>query len=160
MNKQELIQKLQDIEWEDFEVKEAMREVPKNSWETASAFANTAGGWLIFGVKKTGKNFEVVGVEHPENIERDFLTALRGEKFNNKIPSTAKKYDINGKTVLGFYIPSAEAKAKPVYFNSLSKPPTSVGGGAWGRRPHTYCCPPTKLVVELFHGGEISSFTS
>jgi len=32
MNKQELIEKLQDIEWEDFEVKEAKSEVPKNSW--------------------------------------------------------------------------------------------------------------------------------
>ena len=42
MNKQELIQKLEDIEWEDFEVKEAKSEVPKNSWETVSAFLNTA----------------------------------------------------------------------------------------------------------------------
>lgn len=129
MNKQELIQKLQDIEWEDFEVKEARCEVPKNSWETVSAFANTAGGWLIFGVKKTGKNFAVVGVEHPEKVERDFLTALRGEKFNKKIPATAKKYDINGETVLGFYIPSAEAKAKPVYFNSLKNTFIRTGSG-------------------------------
>ena len=29
MNKQELVQKLSDIEWEDFEVKEAKSEVPK-----------------------------------------------------------------------------------------------------------------------------------
>ena len=34
MNKQELIEKLQDIEWEDFEVKEAKSEVPKSSWES------------------------------------------------------------------------------------------------------------------------------
>ena len=54
MNKQELVQKLGDIEWEDFEVKEAKSEVPKNSWETVSAFSNTAGGWLVFGVKKEG----------------------------------------------------------------------------------------------------------
>ncbi len=43
VNKKELIQKLQDIEWEDFEVKEAKAEVPKSSWETVSAFSNTAG---------------------------------------------------------------------------------------------------------------------
>lgn len=45
MNKQELIERLQDIEWEDFEVKEAKSEIPKNAWETVSAFSNTAGGW-------------------------------------------------------------------------------------------------------------------
>ena len=32
MNKEELIKKLEDIEWEDFEVKEAKSEVPKSSY--------------------------------------------------------------------------------------------------------------------------------
>jgi len=31
MNKSELIEKLEDIEWEDFEVKEAKSEIPKNA---------------------------------------------------------------------------------------------------------------------------------
>ena len=57
MNKEELIKRLEDIEWEDFEVKEAKSEIPKNSWETVSAFSNTAGGGLIFGVKKTGTKY-------------------------------------------------------------------------------------------------------
>ncbi len=51
MNKQELIQKLQDIEWQDFEVKEAKAEIPKNVWETVSAFSNTS-GWLSYYAKK------------------------------------------------------------------------------------------------------------
>jgi len=38
VNKTELLQKLQDIEWDDFEVKEARSEFPKNVWETVSAF--------------------------------------------------------------------------------------------------------------------------
>jgi len=37
MNKEEFIQKIGDIEWEDFEVKEAKSEVPKNSWESVQA---------------------------------------------------------------------------------------------------------------------------
>ena len=82
MFKQELAQKLGDIEWEDFEVKEAKSEVPKNSWETVSAFSNTAGGWLIFGVKKEGKEFQITGVKNPSKIEQEFITALRCEKFN------------------------------------------------------------------------------
>ena len=47
MDKTELIKKLEDIEWQDFEVKEAKLEIPKNAWDTVSAFSNTAGGWLI-----------------------------------------------------------------------------------------------------------------
>ncbi len=78
MNKRELVKKLQDIEWLDFEAKEAKSEVPKNSWETVSAFCNTAGGWLVFGVSKKGKDYEIIGVNSPEKIEQDFLTTLRG----------------------------------------------------------------------------------
>ena len=103
MKKEELIQKLQDIEWEDFEVKEAKSEIPKNSWETVSAFSNTAGGWLVFGVKKEGKNYEIIVVEKPEKIEQDFTTVLRGQKFNHKIIPLSKKYVFDKKVVLAFY---------------------------------------------------------
>ena len=44
-------------------------EVPKSCWETVSAFSNTAGGWLVFGVSQKGKSFEIVGVNHPEKLE-------------------------------------------------------------------------------------------
>ena len=70
MTKDELIARLSDVEWEDFEVKEAKSAVPKNSWETVSSFSNTAGGWLIFGVKKSGKDFNIIGVKNIEKIER------------------------------------------------------------------------------------------
>lgn len=32
------------------EVKSAAKELPKSTWETVSAFANTEGGTLIFGI--------------------------------------------------------------------------------------------------------------
>lgn len=116
MTKQELIEKLEDIEWEDFEVKEAKAAIPKNTWETVSAFSNTVGGWIIFGVKKQGKNFTFMGVSNSEKIEQDFTTVLRGQKFNHKIKVKAKKFKIEGKDILAFYVPLAEKK--PVYFNS------------------------------------------
>jgi len=118
LTKAELIEKLEDIEWEDFEVKEAKDAVPKNSWETVSAFSNTAGGWLVFGVQKKGKSYHVVGISNPEKTEQDFTTTLRGEKFNRKIDVGSKKYDLYGKTVLAFYIPQRFARDKPIYFNS------------------------------------------
>ena len=52
MDQKKLLEKLEELEWEDFEVKEARNSIPKNSFETVSAFANTSGGWLVFGVKQ------------------------------------------------------------------------------------------------------------
>ena len=40
MTKEELLQRLTDIEWDDFEVKEAQNKLPNNVWETVSAFSN------------------------------------------------------------------------------------------------------------------------
>ena len=59
MTKEELIARLKDIEWDDLEVKEAADALPKSVWETVSAFSNTSGGWLVLGVKQTGKKFEI-----------------------------------------------------------------------------------------------------
>lgn len=37
MTKEELVARLRDIEWEDFEVKTAKSDLPKNIWESVSA---------------------------------------------------------------------------------------------------------------------------
>jgi len=118
MTKADLIKKLEDIEWEDFEVKQAKSEVPKSAWETVSAFSNTNGGWLIFGIKEQGKYFEITGLKNAEKIEQDFLTSIRAGKFNVQIVTRQKKYNFDGKIVLAFYI---EVSAqKPIYYNSPS----------------------------------------
>ena len=118
MTKAELIERIAEIEWEDFEVKAAASEIPKNTWETVSAFANTNGGWLILGIVQKGNTFEIAGVKNPEKLEQDFLNTLRSEKFNAKITSQQSILNFDGKSVLCFYIePSAD---KPIYFNTLS----------------------------------------
>ena len=116
MTKDELTNKLSDIEWEDFEVKEANTKIPKNTWETVSAFSNTAGGWLIFGVRHSRENFKIIGVENPEKTEQNFTTTLRGDKFNIKIRPISRKFDFPEGTVLAFYIPLSNKK--PIYFNT------------------------------------------
>ena len=117
MTKDELIHKLSDIEWDDFEVKAAKNELPKNIWETVSAFANSIGGWIVLGVAQNGKKFEIEGVENPEKIEQDFTSVLRsGQKFNQHLLFKTSKYVIDSKVVLAFYISSS--KFKPVYINN------------------------------------------
>lgn len=116
MNKEELIQRLDDIEWEDFEVKEAKTDVPKSVRDTVSSFSNTSGGWIVFGVSQKGKRFFVSGVNNPEKIEQDFTTSLRGDIYNSKIIPESKKYKFDEGTVLAFKIPPSNKK--PVYFNN------------------------------------------
>lgn len=118
MTRKELIKRIGELEWEDFEAKEAKGEVPKSCWPTVSAFANTTGGWLLFGIKQVNAQFELQGISNPEKIEQDFLNTLRGEKFNAFIDTKQVKFNIEGKIILGFYIPPSSQK--PVYFNSLA----------------------------------------
>jgi ATP-dependent DNA helicase RecG len=119
MNSAELTQKLENLEWEDFEVKEAQSDLPKSVWETVSAFSNSSGGWIIFGIKQAGASFEIIGLLHPEKIEQDFLNVLRtGQKFNTIINPECALHKIAGKNILAFYIPPSSKK--PIYFNSPS----------------------------------------
>ena len=134
MNKTELLEKLNDIEWQDFEVKESQNTLPKSCWETVSAFANTNGWWLVLGVKHKNKTYEIVGVSNPEKIEQDFLTVLRGEKFNQKLNAKSYKYIIESKTVLSFYIP--ESDSKPLYFNNRKN--TFIRSGSGDQRATDY----------------------
>ena len=77
MTKEELVARLRDIEWDDFEVKAAKSDLPKNIWETVSAFSNCSGGWIVLGVKQSGRIFEIVGVDNIEKLEQDFFGTLR-----------------------------------------------------------------------------------
>ena len=84
MTKEELIRRLKDIEWEDFEVKEARSELPKNIWETVSAFSNTSGGWIILGIRQKGKGFEVTGVENAADDVVENVVSNVVEKLNDR----------------------------------------------------------------------------
>ena len=52
MPRNELLAKLNSVEWNDIEFKAAARQVPKSVMTTVSAFANTAGGHIVFGVQE------------------------------------------------------------------------------------------------------------
>ena len=116
MNKEQLTNRLQSIEWEDFEVKSGKSNLPKSVWETVSAFANTNGGWLVLGISQKGKEYFIEGVDNGEKLEQDFLTAIRSQKFNQVLQVECRLIDIDEKKVIAFFIP--EAAQKPVYFNS------------------------------------------
>ena len=116
MTREELLDRLQGYEWNDIEFKQARKGVPQNAYKTVSAFANTAGGWLVFGVRDTGGSFEVVGVVEVDKVQNDFLSALRaGGKLNRVIEAAEDAHEIDGKTLLLFHIPESPRHDKPIY---------------------------------------------
>ena len=117
MTKEDLLHKLSEIEWDDFECKAAQDKLSEDVWATVSAFSNTSGGWVVFGIKQQGKRFEIQGVNNGEKTESDFLNTLRsGQKFNMRMSATGKKYNFDGKLVLAFFVPSS--MVKPIYYNN------------------------------------------
>ena len=116
MNRDELLARLQGFEWNDFECKKALRSVPDDAYKTVAAFANTAGGWLVFGVSEQNGQLEITGVEQPDQVLNDFLSTLRGgNKLNRVIRVDEQRFDIEGKHVLVFHIPENQRFEKPVY---------------------------------------------
>lgn len=120
MTKDELIARMKGYEWTNFECKKAQRDVSKDAYSTVSAFANTQGGWLLFGVSDNNGQLEVAGVDPAafDRMQDAFLTTLRsGQKLNQVISAQPQVYELDGKRILAFYIPELPRYQKPVYLN-------------------------------------------
>jgi ATP-dependent DNA helicase RecG len=116
LTRDELIERLKGYEWDEVEFKKARRGVPEDSYSTVSAFSNTAGGWLIFGVKQEKGQFVVSGVEDVDKVQNDFFSCLRaGDKLSRPIDVSGEIHDIEGKKVIVFHIPELPRAEKPAY---------------------------------------------
>ena len=116
MERAKLIERLKGYEWNDVEFKRAQRGVPDSAYETVSAFSNTEGGWLVFGVRDGTRGFEIVGVLDVDKVQNDFLSVLRsGQKLNRVIAVDERLIEYEGKVLLVFHIPEARRQDKPIY---------------------------------------------
>ena len=131
MDREALVNRLTRYEWSDIEFKEAVREVPKAAYETVSAFANTAGGWLVFGVQDRSGAFEVVGVIKVDKVQNEFLSTLRsGTKLNRAVSVAESMVEIEDKTLLVFHVPESPRREKPLYLDGdIRKSFIRRGGG-------------------------------
>ena len=106
------------VENDEIECKEASKGLPKDLWETYSAFANTSGETILLGIKETKGIFNVTGVENPDNIIKDLWDNLNNPKkvssniLNNSLITIR---EIDNKKIILINVPKAERKERPVY---------------------------------------------
>lgn len=130
MTREKLLEILSGFEWNDVEFKEAAHDVPKEAYPTVSAFSNTGGGWLVFGVKEANGRFEVIGVIDVDKVQSDFLTSLRNPQRISKIITPEESHmRLDDKVLLIFYIPEARRQDKPINIgNDLTRSFIRKGG--------------------------------
>ena len=111
---------------ENFEVecklavgKDGKGALPKDFWETYSAFANSYGGDILLGVReKKNHQFEVAGVEDTVKVLNDLWTSLNNPQkvsANLLTEKLVQVLDIDGRAVVRVHVPRASRKQQPVY---------------------------------------------
>ena len=139
MNISLLKKRLRVAEWNDIEFKEARGGMPRSALETVSAFANTHGGWLVFGIAgRRNGDYEIVGVEKPDKVQNDFLSVVRADKkFNPKVAITESRISSGGRIVLLFHVAENPRTGKPVYLDGdIRRTFLRRGGGDYRAQPH------------------------
>lgn len=137
MNRDQLIERLNAFEWNDIEFKEAQRDVSRDSYKTVSAFSNTSGGHLVFGIRHNNGNHEIVGVIEVDKVQNDFLSGIRSsDKFSKIIDAKESVIRDGDSVILVFYIPEANRHEKPVYLQGdIRQSYIRRGGGDEKCRP-------------------------
>lgn len=106
-------------EGSNIELKKAKNQVPKSFWETYSAFANTDGGIVIFGIDEKSK--EVTGVTNAYKLREDLFNSLNNpNKVSKNIISNQDIKIVkleNEMELLIITIPEAPYYFKPIYLN-------------------------------------------
>lgn len=96
--------------------------LPKDFWETYSAFANTHGGVVLLGIKEKPRgHFTIEGVQQPDKVVMDLFNTLNNPSkvsINLLQDSDIKVLDVGGKFVVQIAIPPASRKQKPVFLGS------------------------------------------
>lgn len=102
----------------DTEYKAAKGGLPKDMWETYSAFANTSGGTLYLGVKETDSGPATSGIPDVDKLRRDFWNAVNNrQKVSANIlqEQHVSVETYQGDDILVIEVPRASRSERPVY---------------------------------------------
>lgn len=109
-----------------FEAKACRDKLPRDVWETYSAFANTRGGVILLGVtehkdKPISERFELSGVSDYYKVITDFFNIVNNRQKVSRsvlVDSDVRPVEIDGVTVVYIKVPEADYRQKPVYINN------------------------------------------
>lgn len=108
-----------DVECKLAQGKDGKGALPKDFWETYSAFANTEGGDVFLGLReKSAGQFEIAGIPAPQKVLDELWTNLNNkQKVSANILSErlVKTLIIDGKAIIQIHIPQASRQQKPIY---------------------------------------------
>lgn len=115
-----LISAFPNYEFEELEYKAAAGGFPEDFWKTYSAFANTSGGVIILGVRERKGKLVVEGLEDQQinNYKKHFWNNANNPNtvsISLLANDDVQQFDMEGKAVLAFRIPSAARTQRPVY---------------------------------------------
>ena len=104
------------------EAKSALGGLPRNLWESYSAFANTSGGVILLGVvEQKDKSLHAENLPDPDKLINDFWTVIHNKnKVSVNILSDKhiSRMQIDGNTIIAITVPKAERFDRPVYIGA------------------------------------------
>lgn len=117
------------------EAKPCTEGVGDSCLQTICAFANEpglCGGFLLLGVRETGKKFQPVGVENPDHILNDLFSKIRAS-FNT--PPIVREHieSVSGKTLIALRVEELESSRKPCEFVGKIDGRNKRRTGVWRR---------------------------
>jgi len=117
----EIIRELNEKQSEtiSLEVKTALNGKPDKYYDTISAFSNTFGGVILFGVeeirRKHKTTFEIVGVYDANDLQKN-ITSLCSSEFEPVVRPEISIVNIENKSVVAVKIDAIDIRNKPCYY--------------------------------------------
>ncbi len=103
-----------------FEAVDMENRIPRDTWETYSAFANTDGGTIVFGLRADAGEQRVAGVKDAEGFIRSIWDHLNDRECissNLLSDSDVKIIDSEGLELVVMTVPRAERSDRPVHID-------------------------------------------
>lgn len=116
----DLIQTGQFEEGIELEAKAASGGIPRNAWDTISAFANTIGGALVLGLVERDDGWVAEGIADPEKMRQDLHNMMRDPaKISCEVAGNSDiwKEAVAGNVLVIVRVAAPPRRQKPVYLN-------------------------------------------